>query len=219
MKTVIKMSKVDDGSMGKESENVLANRSGFLASHSISPEQTVLVHLVYKGDNYCRYDEVNSSDGGDGITHSPTRVNDALFTRESGVALFLPLADCVGVVLVDEKQHVLGVSHMGRHNLEQSGARRSVEYMQSQFGSNAADITIYMSPAASKKNYPLFAFANRSMHEVAYEQFVEAGILPQKIQTATEDTTTDPKYFSHSEYLKGHRETDGRHALVAQLTA
>lgn len=219
MKTVIEISKVVDGSMGKESKDALTNRSRFLTAHSIAPEQTVLVHLVYEGDNYCRYDEVGATDGGDGVTHSPTRINDALFTRELGVALFLPLADCVGVVLVDTKQHILGVSHMGRHNLEQFGARRSVEYMQSQFGSNPADITIYMSPAAGRENYPLYTFANRSMHEVTREQFIEAGILPQHIQTATEDTTTDLEYFSHSEYLKGHRETDGRHALVAQLTA
>lgn len=217
MKAVIQVSKVSDGSMGKEAEDVLANRSRFLQSHSIVPEQTVLVHLVYEGDNYCRYAEVTARDGGDGITHSPSRVNDALFTRVPGVALFLPLADCVGVVLVDTKQHILGLSHMGRHNLEQFGARASVEYMQSQFGSNPADITAYLSPAAGQDNYPLFAFDNRSMHEVTSEQLVDAGILLGNIEAATEDTTTDEAYFSHSEYLKAHRDSDGRHAIVAQL--
>lgn len=219
MKTIIEVSKVTDGSMGKEAEDVFANRSRFLASHSIAPEQTVLIHLVYEGDDYCRYDEVTANNGGEGITHPPTRINDALFTRETGVALFLPLADCVGTVLVDTKLQVLGVSHMGRHNLEQFGARRSVEYMKTQFGSDPADITLYMSPAAGKENYPLFAFSNRSMHEVATEQFLSAGILPTHIEIATEDTTTHQEYFSHSEYLKGHRDTDGRHALVAQLQA
>lgn len=219
MKTLIEVSKVTDGSMGKETEDVLANRSRFLGSHSIAPEQTVLVHLVYEGDNYCRYSEVTASDGGDGITHPPSRINDALFTRHPGVALFLPLADCVGVVLVDTKQHILGLSHMGRHNLEQVGARASVEYMQSQFGSDPADIKVYMSPAAGHENYPLFAFDHRSMHDVTSKQLVEAGISPDNIEAATEDTTTDEEYFSHSEYLKGHRDSDGRHAIVAQLVA
>lgn len=219
MKTIIEVSKVTDGSMGKEAVNVFANRSLFLASHSIAPEQTVLVHLVYEGDDYCRYDEVTASNGGEGITQPPTRNNDALFTREAGVALFLPLADCVGAVLVDSRLQILGVSHMGRHNLEQFGARRSVEFMKTQFGSDPADLTVYMSPAAGKENYPLFAFSDRSLHEVATEQFLSAGIVPSNIEIAPEDTTTSKDYFSHSEYLKGHRDNDGRHALVAQLTA
>lgn len=219
MNTVVTVSKVSDGSMGKEAEDVFTNRSRFLEAHTISPEQTVLVHLVYEGDNYCRYDEISLKDGGDGITRLPTRINDALFTRAPGAALFLPLADCVGVVLIDVKQKILGLSHMGRHNLEQFGARMSVEYMQSQFGSDPADITAYMSPAAGQENYPLFTFNNRSMHEVTREQLVAAGITPSHIEAAVEDTTTDTMYFSHSEYLKGHRETDGRHAIVAQLRA
>lgn len=219
MKTIVEVSKVADGSMGKESENVLTNRSRFLATHSISPEQTVLVHLVYEGDDYCRYDEVDATDGGDGIVRPSTKTNDGLFTRRPGIALFLPLADCVGAVLVDTKQRILGLSHMGRHNLEQFGARRSVEYMQSQFGSEPADIIVYMSPAAGRENYPLFSFDNRSMHDVTREQLLEARVLPENIQAAVEDTTKDSEYFSHSEFLKGHRHTDGRHALVAQLVA
>jgi len=219
MKTIIEISKVTDGSMGKEAEDVFANRSRFLKSHSINPEQTVLVHLVYEGDDYCRYAEVATSDGGDGITRPPARVNDALFTRQPGVALFLPLADCVGVVLVDTKQQILGLSHMGRHNLERHGARRSVEYMVEQFGSKPSDITVYMSPAAGREHYPLFAFDHRSLHDVAAQQLIDVGILPKHMRIAEEDTTKHPDYFSHSQYLKGQQITDGRHALVAQLVA
>lgn len=217
MKTNIEVSTVSDGSMGKEAENVFANRSSFLTKLGVSPERTVLVHLIYEGENYCRYDQVTAGDGGDGITQPPTRINDALFTREKGVAFFLPLADCVGMVLVDTKQEILGVSHMGRHNLEQTGAKRSVEYMVATFGSDPADISVYMSPAAGKSNYPLFAFENRSMHEVTTEQLLDAGVSRSRIEVTDEDTTTNENYFSHSEFLKGHRETDGRHALVAWL--
>lgn len=219
MKTIIEVSTVADGSMSPQDENVQQNRIRFLSSHSIDPEQTVLVRLVYEGGNYCRYDEVGPSEGGEGIVRSTERVNDALFTRTPGVALFLPLADCVGLVLVDKKQHILGLSHMGRHNLERFGARRSIEFMQERFGSNPTDITVYMSPAAGKDSYPLFAFDHKGLHEVAFEQLQTAGILTEHIRIAEEDTTKHPEYFSHSEYLKGRQITDGRHAIVAQLTA
>lgn len=219
MKVIIGVSTISNGSMSAKDENALENRTKFLAEHSIKANNTVLVHLAYEGDDYCRYDEVDMNDCGDGITRPTSRINDALFTRSQGIALFLPLADCVGVVLVDEKQHILGVSHMGRHNLEQFGARRSIEYMQKQFNSKPSDITAYLSPAAGRNNYPLFAFENRSLHDVTCEQLIEAGVMPRYIKTAEEDTTKHPQYFSHSEFLKGKQLTDGRHALVAQLMA
>lgn len=219
MKLVVGVSTVSDGSMSARDESALDNRTRFLAEHSIRPSDAVLVHLVYEGDDYCRYDEVSANDRGEGMTRPTSRTNDALFTRVPGVALFLPLADCVGVVLFDEKQQILGVSHMGRHNLEQFGARRSIEYMQKQFNSKPADITAYLSPAAGRSNYPLYVFENRSLHDVTCEQLIEAGILPRHIKTAEEDTTKHPEYFSHSEFLKGKQLTDGRHALVAQLMA
>ena len=220
MKTLIALSTIADGSMkGAISDHdVTINRRRFLESNNIAPEATVLVQLRYEGDDYCRYDVMSTGDGGAGIIRSSDRVNDALFTAQAGVALFLPLADCTGAVLVDEKQQVLGLSHLGRHNLEQFGARRSVEYMVETFGSNPADITVYMSPAAGKESYPLYAFDHRSLHDVASEQFVSAGVLSKHIRIAEEDTTKHPEYFSHSEYLKGRQIHDGRHAIVAQLT-
>jgi copper oxidase (laccase) domain-containing protein len=219
MKTVIEVSTVADGSMSPSDDSSFANRQRFLTKHGIAPERAVLVRLVYEGDNYCRYDVVGANDGGMGIIGESFRINDALFTREKDLALFLPLADCIGAVLVDKRRQILGLSHLGRHNLEQFGARRSVEYMKEHFGSNPADITIYMSPAAGRESYPLFAFDHRSLHDVASEQFVQAGILSEHIRIAEEDTTKHPEYFSHSEYLKGKQINDGRHAIVAQLTA
>ena len=220
MKTLIAISTVADGTMkgAATDHDIAANRRRFLEHHHIVPELTVLVYLRYEGDDYCRYDAVTDEDGGQGIVRDSDRINDALFTDKKGVALFLPLADCIGAVLVDEKRGILGLSHLGRHNLEQFGARRSVEYMQQQFGSDPADITVYMSPAAGKESYPLFAFDHRSLHDVASEQFVVAGIMASHIRIAEEDTTKHPAYFSHSEYLKGRQIHDGRHAIVAQLT-
>lgn len=220
MNTLIALSTIADGSMkGAVSDHEIAtNRRRFLERNRIAPESTVLVQLRYEGDDYCRFGVATANDGGEGIVHGSERANDALFTDQQNVALFLPLADCIGAVLVDEKRGILGLSHLGRHNLEQFGARRSVDYMRQQFGCDPAHVTIYMSPAAGKESYPLFVFDHRSLHDVASEQFIAAGILPQHIRIAEEDTTKHPEYFSHSEYLKGRQIHDGRHAIVAQLT-
>lgn len=218
MKVSILYSTVRDGTMAGDDRGVVdQNRRTFLGTHGIPLERTVLVWLRYEGDNYCRYHEVDASDSGEGIISPPRRVSDALFTREKGLALFLPLADCIGATLVDETQGILGMSHLGRHNLEQFGATRCVEYMCRQFGSSPAQIRVELSPAVGKKTYPLHAFEGRGMHEVAIEQLKAAGISTNNIQVMGVDTALDPNYYSHSQYLKGAQTESGRHAVVAMM--
>lgn len=208
-----------DGSMSKAvtAKERFTNRKHFLARHRIGPEQTILVYLTYGGDDYRRYKTIDSSHAGDGIARPSTMEVDALFTKDESVALLLPIADCVATVLYDKQNQVLGLAHLGRHNLLQQGGVGAVEYMKAGFGTNAADVEVWLSAAAGKQNYPLFDFENRSLHEVAREQLARAGVLPVNITLDSRDTTVDMNLFSHSEFLKGNRQLDGRIAVVAQL--
>lgn len=208
-----------DGSMSKGVSALErdANRQHFLAKLDISPDSAILVHLVYEGDDYCRYYTVSTVDGGEGIVRPPTLVSDALFTEDSNVALLLPIADCVGAVLYDPIQNVLGVAHLGRHNLVQRGGVRMIEYMEQMFGSRPADVSVQLSPAAGKLAYPMYDFNDRGLHDVSLEQLLSAGITENHITIDGRDTTTDPTLFSHSQFLKGEQEVDGRHAVLAML--
>lgn len=211
-----------DGSMkivpGSEESIVNAHRSAFLRSSSIDLNTTTLVRLLYEGDDYARYSSVGPESMGDGITRESTIVCDGLVTTEPNHALFLPLADCIGAVIHDTAQNILMVSHLGRHNLEQFGGTKSIEYLTAKYGSKPEDITIWLSPAASKTHYPLFAFENRGLHEVAVEQLLAAGIVKDNIAVSPINSAEDTQYFSHSQFLKGNRETDGRFAIVAVLS-
>lgn len=193
------------------------NRRQFLNKHGITPEQTTLVYLVYEGDDYARYRIVDERDRGHGITTDPTTVSDALATNTPGVALFLLIADCIAAILYDPTTKSLMLSHLGRHNLEQDGGKKSIEYMVQSFGGDPKTIQVWLSPAAGKENYPLYSFNNRSMHEVACEQMTTAGVPMENISVSDADTTADRTYYSHSEFLKGNRPTDGRFAVVAML--
>lgn len=208
-----------DGSMSKavSDKERLANRTRFLALYGLAPKQAILVHLTYNSNDYRRYFTVGTEQSGDGITQESSIVADTLFTSEKNVALLLPVADCIGAVVYDPKHQVLGLAHLGRHNLEQQGGERIVGYMQSEFGSIATDLQVWLSPAAGRENYPLYNFENRSLHEVALEQLLTAGVTQENISTDTRDTTTDRTLFSHSEFLKGNRDTDGRQAVVCMM--
>jgi copper oxidase (laccase) domain-containing protein len=209
-----------DGSMKSSDQSyasVLPNRQKFLEKNKLSIDDTTLVRLTYDGDDYTRYKIVSNKDKGDGMSREATIVADALVTTTPGHALFLPLADCIGAVIYDPVKNVLMLSHLGRHNLEQFGGTKSIEFLVENFQCSPKDITVWLSPAAGKDNYPLFAFDNRSMHDVATEQLLAASIAKERITNSSVDTTKDKNYFSHSEYLKGHRDTDGRFAVVTVM--
>ncbi|MDB5177285.1 MAG: Protein of hypothetical function [Candidatus Saccharibacteria bacterium] len=214
-------STVADGSMkapDRNFETVLETRTAFLQKNNVQPNDTTLVHITYDSDDFCRYQTLNDSDKGDGMTRPSTIIADALVVSNPGHALFLPLADCVGAVIHDPTKNILMVSHLGRHNLEQFGGTKCIEYMVKNHGVNPADLTVWLSPAAGIENYPLYSFDNRSLHDVSIEQLAAAGIPAQNITASPIDSAADLNYFSHSQFLKGNRETDGRFVVVAQLT-
>ncbi len=220
MSVKFSVSTVSDGSMKSTDQSyasVLPIRTAFLSKNDISPDDTTLVQVVYGGDDYRRYYTLADKDGGDGITRVPSFAADALVVTEPGHALFLPLADCVGAVIHDPIKNILMVSHLGRHNLEQLGGTKCIEYLIRQHGANPAGLSVWLSPAAGSDTYPLYAFDNRSLHDVSAEQLMAAGIPQQNIARSPIDSAADPNYYSHSQFLKGNRETDGRFAIVAAL--
>lgn len=216
---IVAVSTVKDGAMSAsvDEEQRRINRRDFLRSHDIAIDHTVLVYLTYGGDDYARYHIVSAEFGGDGMVRPASLEADALFTTDPDVALFLPVADCVAAVLYDPAQRVLGVSHLGRHNLLQDGGRQSIEYMAERFGTDPGAVAVWLSPAAGEANYPLFDFENKSLHEVAVRQLVSAGVARTNIKIDDRDTTNDSQLFSHSEFLKGRQTTDGRQAAVAMM--
>jgi copper oxidase (laccase) domain-containing protein len=220
MPVKIAVSTVNDGLMkspDRHFRTTLDTRHAFLQKNSIDPDKTTLVNLVYEGDNYTRYSTINDSLKGDGITRDSSIIADALVVTKPNHALLLPLADCIGAVVHDPIQSILMLSHLGRHNLEQYGGTRCIEYLVEKHSCDPKNLTIWLSPAAGADNYPLFSFNNRSMHDVAAEQFIAAGVASQNITTSPIDTTFDHQYFSHSQFLVGNRDTDGRHAVVAMM--
>lgn len=211
-KLIVGLSSVSDGNMKFIAENadtVTSNRSQFLQQCDISLRQTVVCQVTYDTTNFTRYDVVLSPDY--------SEIADALATNQRQLAIFLPLADCTGAVLYDQKQQAFMVSHLGRHSTELFGGRKSVEFMTQHFGSTPSDILVWLSPSPNGVDYPLWAFDNRSFSDVITEQLHEAGILRHNIEVSTIDTATDKNYFSHSEFLKGNQVEDGRYAIVAMM--
>lgn len=193
------------------------NRTHFLGKLGIRLEQAVLVRTTYDGNNYNRYYTVGENHRGQGMVRPSAFDSDSLATDEKNVAIFLPIADCIGGFVYDPQKQALMVMHLGRQHTEQQGALKSIEFMGREFNSDPKDLLVWLGPAPSEKTYPLFSFNNRSLHDVNVEHLKNAGVHPARITVCPVDTALDANYFSHSEFLKGKRETDGRYAIVGMM--
>ncbi len=218
---VVAVSSADDNDMGfgrLDNSEVGLSRAVFLQTNDIDPTHATLLQVTYDTTDFCRYRVIDEEHQGDGI-HEPTpsAQADAVVVTRPDHAVLLPLADCVGAIIFDPINQILMVSHLGRHSIEQGGATKSIQYLIDNFDTNPADVLIWLSPAAGGENYPLHAFANRSMHQVITGEFLKLGVPFERIEVSEIDTTESDDYFSHSEFKAGYRDFDGRFAIVAMM--
>lgn len=216
---VIGVSSVDDGNMKHSYDSqpleVRQNRQRFLAKLGISLEQTSLVRLDYRSNDFCRYRLAGPAEQGVSMEHDHDTVPvDGLATDQIDHGLFLPVADCCPLILADRNGPAFMLSHMGRHSAEQDGASRSVSFLTDSYGLSPSDLKAWLGPTVGAASYPLHAFDGASLSDVVAEQLGRAGVTDIEVNTV--DVADDERYFSHSQFKKGRRPHDGRFAVVAQ---
>ncbi len=198
--------------------DTVKNREAFLLNMGIPIENTTVVSITYDTDDFAKYRIATDDEKGKEMKQRGEIAHaDALVTLNPNHALFLPLADCVGAIIYDEIHGALMVSHLGRHSVEISGAKKSVEYLQNVASSDPAALKVWLSPGVGSVTYPLNAFDGQSLHEVIIQQLQSAGVKQENIENAGIDTAKDDAYYSHSEFLKGNDTDAGRFAIVAMM--
>jgi len=176
---------------------VMKNRGKFLSKMELSEESTYFVRVGYDTDNFCRFMWAGKENSLR-LDRKAERC-DGLLACERGVGLFLPLADCAGVVLFDGAVGAMMVVHCGRHTVVQDGALKAVRYMAEEVGTNPKDLFVWLSPSAGSGNYPIHDLGGMSLQEAVMGQLMRAGINKANIQTSDIDTTVHDHYFSHSQ--------------------
>ncbi|MDR3072642.1 MAG: laccase domain-containing protein [Clostridiales Family XIII bacterium] len=186
------------------------NRLTLFSAAGLTEEDIALIKVDYSRDDFAVYRWIEEkSDALVDIQVQNLVPSDGLATRCSGVGIFLPLADCMGAVIYDTKENILMVVHSGRHNLEQEGLSKAVQFLQ-RFGSRSENLIVWLSPSAGRGNYPVLSMGNRSLEEIGRAQLMEAGVT--EIFSENIDTTMDERYFSHSS-----GDTEARFAILAIL--
>lgn len=235
-------STLKDGTMklnsGVPNDEVIQNRKSFLKKCGTNIEHAVLCNLSYEDAiEYTRICEAGADARGQGMQGTATlEPADAWFTKEKNLALFLPLADCGGVVLFDARQQVLGMLHLGRHGTFDNLAEKAVEFMKREYGTDPKDLRIWISPSISGDSYLLHTFIYTDVPEwqgyfnkadngwlvdlqgYNISRFVAMGVPPEYIEHSGIDTATHPEFPSHYRHVT-HGDTDkaGRVAGVAYM--
>ena len=217
-KVEVAISELKDGNMrffGSENEEeIIDNQSKLGREVGLTGEQIARVRTVYGDRNvFTNYQEITHdilSSYVIRVSEQQILVSDGLATKCADVGLLLPLADCLGAVVYDEKIGVLGLLHSGRQNLEQNGAQKFVDFLVRKFGSDPKNLKIYFSPYAL--DYKIFKLDNKSLSTAATEQFLAAGVLVENIIDQKIDTVTSENLPSNS-----HGDVDTRFAIVARL--
>ncbi|MCL2085404.1 laccase domain-containing protein [Candidatus Saccharibacteria bacterium] len=181
-----------------DADEVARNQNALLDSLDLSPSQVARILSTYDTDNFIEYIKLDSVGPYDIPNAESMPRSDGILTPTKDLGMFLPLADCLGIVLFDPAHSALMTVHSGRHNLEQYGAQKAVEFMRQEIGSDPKSILAWFSPSAGKHNYPMYKFNNHSLEEVALEQLARSGVPENNVILSSVDTTTNDSYFSHS---------------------
>lgn len=232
-KTLVRFSSRSDGSMlmreiAIHAPEAVQNRQRLCAELKLHYEDVIYQVISY--DPGGSYNTLALVDGRHSMRYGADIRADALITDQPGLALFLPVADCVATALYDPTHHVIAILHLGRHSTVTDLVSRVIGTMTTCFGTQPADLLAYLSPAAQRNSYKLSYF--EPIHEPEWQQFIEqqddgisvdlpgfnrqallkAGVQLGNIEISNVDTYTSEDYFSHS---RGDK--NGRQALVAMI--
>lgn len=80
---------------------------------------------------------------------------DAIITDNPAVTLFMRFADCVPILLFDQKRKVIGLVHAGWEGTVKKIVSKAITTMVDNYGSKPQEIKAGIGPSISVKNYPV----------------------------------------------------------------
>lgn len=206
--------------MGDDDANVLANTRIWLNGLGIDTADMVMVNQTHT-TNILRVDE---SYAGECIRADLSRTKDidGIVTNVKGLALTSSHADCVPLYFYDPLNEAIGIAHSGWRGTVGELARKMVERMSQEFGSDPPEIHTRIGPCISQKYFACdrdvideidamsidcgaeYYFDedegkyHASLAGINRRVMLAAGVRPEHIDMADECTYSNPeKYYSH----------------------
>lgn len=142
---------------------------------------------------------------------------DALLENRAGSVVAVKTADCIPVLLVDERRRAVAAVHAGWRGTAAQIAPAAAAAMRAQFGTDAADLHAAIGPGIGKCCYEVgpevaghFGGQGRAhidLTEANRRQLITAGVTPERIYASNLCTMCRPEEF-HS--FRRDKEAAGR---------
>ena len=140
-------------------ENVDENRRKLARKYSIKLDNLIYMNQVH-GNNV---EVVNES--------SPRLIDncDGLITSSKNLTLMVMVADCIPILMKDEKKGVIAAVHAGRNSTFLKIVQVTVKKMIEEFSCNPFDIEVIMGPSIQKCCYEV----NKELKNIVEKNFSE----------------------------------------------
>lgn len=199
-------------------EQVEQNRRTFIETCGGEWDKTNNIVFTADREDFNRYREAPDDEMGVSLrSDHQTEPVDGLYVRKAGRGLLLIVADCGSLAIVNTALNQGAIAHVGRHGAEQNAGYESIRHLQTELGWQLEDMLVWVGPAVGSDTYPLHAFAGKSLHQVIAEQLSAAGLQENQVEICEVDTAESEHYFSHSEYIAGRAERNGRFSVYLGL--
>ena len=182
-------------------KNLVANFNNIFEAASMDNNKIVYLRQVHS-DIFHVVDEYNYGD-------ILEKEGDALITSSKGIAIGVFTADCVPIILVDEKKNIISVVHAGWRGTSLKIVYKVLKYMIKTLFVNPINIKVAIGPSIQKCCYEVnkevaekFKYSSK-VNEKWYvdllkeniDQMVEIGVLVDNIETGNLCTMCNPKLF------------------------
>lgn len=146
-------------------------------------------------------------------SNSPIQESDAIITTSKGVCLVVSLADCCGVLVHDPIKQIVAAIHSGWKGTKLNIVGKTIQKIVENFGSNPADMLIWITPCAGEKDYEVgwdvAQYFSDFIEDKGNEKFLlnlksaikhqlfSQGIPENNIEISQESTISDTRYHSY----------------------
>lgn len=127
---------------------------------------------------------------------------DAVITNERGVCIGVSTADCIPVLLYDEKNHAVAAIHAGWKGTVQRIVQDTLRMMVREYGTAPADVKAAIGPGISLKNF--------EVGDEVYDRFAQEGFdmktIAQRfaVKSPTQSEANTSLFTLHSSLEKWH---------------
>lgn len=160
-------SRKDDGNLAfhttNDKDGVEINRQKLALKYGFEDKKLIYMNQIH-GANIEIVDE-----------NSPNLIEncDAIITKRPNIALMVMVADCIPIVLYDEKQKIISAIHAGRNSTFLEISKKTAQIFIEKFNSNPNDLKAIFGPSIQKCCYEVSLEMAKIVETSFGKEFVE----------------------------------------------